>query len=53
MKFYKNICIALILSGIDFGYRSLRHLNPEPIFFLISFVVFLIISTVLFDNEKS
>lgn len=53
MKLFKPFIIALILSGIDYGYRSARGLRPEIIFFFISFSVFFIIAFTLLSHEEN
>lgn len=53
MKLFKPFIVALVLSGIDYGYRSARGLRPEIIFFFISITVFYIIAFTLLSHEDN
>jgi hypothetical protein len=53
MKLIKPLIIALIVSSLDFSYRYFRYLQPDIYFFVISFLVFFTLFTVLIDYEES
>ncbi|MFZ3069237.1 MAG: hypothetical protein WA052_02860 [Microgenomates group bacterium] len=52
MKYFKPLIFALTTATLDFFYRVLRHLKVDIWFFAISFMVFLTIFFVVFNNQK-